>query len=83
MRLFALSSNFRRKFFATLPSRLPPESVALHDVVHALTSRRLMDEDTSKTTKTVWLWAIGLNLIAWSGYLVLTRVMGVTFNSVP
>jgi len=37
-------------------------------VVHALTSRRLMDEDTSKTTKTVWFWAIGLNLIVWSGF---------------
>ena len=34
-----------------------------------------MDEDTSKTTKTVWFWAIGLNVIAWGGYLVLTRVM--------
>ena len=41
-----------------------------------------MDEDNSKTIKTVWLWAIGLNLIAWSGYLVLTRVMGITLDSV-
>tara|TARA_B100000459_G_scaffold87787_1_gene49392 strand:- start:1524 stop:1652 length:129 start_codon:yes stop_codon:yes gene_type:complete len=41
-----------------------------------------MDEDTSKTTKTVWLWAIGLNVIAWSGYFVLTRVIGITFDSV-
>ena len=41
-----------------------------------------MDEDTSKTTKTVWFWAIGLNVIAWGGYLVLTRVMGITLDSV-
>ena len=41
-----------------------------------------MDEDTSKTTKTVWFWVIGLNVIAWGGYLVLTRVMGITFDSV-
>ena len=45
-------------------------------------SRRLMDEDTSKTTKTVWFWVIGLNVIAWGGYVVLTRVMGITFDSV-
>ncbi|KZR84713.1 hypothetical protein MITS9504_02770 [Synechococcus sp. MIT S9504] len=41
----------------------------------------LMDEDSSKTTKTVWLWVIGLNVIAWGGYLVFTRVMGITFDS--
>ena len=41
-----------------------------------------MDEDTSQTTKTVWFWAIGLDVIAWGGYLALTRVMGITFDSV-
>tara|TARA_B100000073_G_scaffold286230_1_gene247933 strand:- start:420 stop:548 length:129 start_codon:yes stop_codon:yes gene_type:complete len=41
-----------------------------------------MDEDTSKTTNTVWFWAIGLNVIAWVGYLVVTRVMDITFDSV-
>ena len=41
-----------------------------------------MDKDTSKTTKTVWFWAIGLNVIARGVYLVLTRVMGITFDSI-
>ena len=41
-----------------------------------------MDEDSSKTTETVWFWVIGLNVIAWGGYLVFTRVMGITFDSV-
>ncbi|QNI56391.1 putative membrane protein [Synechococcus sp. BIOS-E4-1] len=41
-----------------------------------------MDEDSSKTTKTVWFWVIGLNVITWGGYLFLTRVMGITFDSV-
>ncbi len=40
-----------------------------------------MDEDSSKTTKIVWYWAIGLNVIAWGGYFVLTRVIGITFES--
>ena len=41
-----------------------------------------MDENAGKATKTIWIWAIGLNLIAWSGYVVLTRVVGITFDSV-
>ena len=40
-----------------------------------------MHEDSSKTTKIVWYWAIGLNVIAWGDYFVLTRVIGITFES--
>ena len=48
---------------------------------HELRRRCRMDEDSSKTTKIVWYWAIGLNVIAWGGYFVLTRVIGITFES--
>ena len=39
-----------------------------------------MDEDTRKSRSTLFTWAIGINVIAWGGYLYLTKVMGIDFE---
>ena len=39
-----------------------------------------MSGDSTKARRTLYLWALGLNVVAWGGYLVLTKVMGIDFN---
>ena len=34
------------------------------------------------TLGTVYAWAIGLNILAWGGYLYLTQVMGFDFEMI-
>ena len=41
-----------------------------------------MIEDSTQTRRTLYLWALGLNIVAWGGYLVLTKVMGIDFESI-
>ena len=41
-----------------------------------------MSEDSTQTRRTLYLWALGLNVVAWGGYLVLTKVMGIDFESI-
>ena len=40
----------------------------------------VMDEDTSKVRRRLFAWAIGINVVAWGGYLYLTKVMGIDFE---
>ena len=40
-----------------------------------------MGEDSTQARRTLYLWALGLNVVAWGGYLVLTKVMGIDFES--
>ena len=39
-----------------------------------------MDEDTRTARRTLFAWAIGINVVAWGGYLYLTKVMGIDFE---
>ena len=39
-----------------------------------------MDEDTTKARRMLFAWAIGINVVAWGGYLYLTWVMGIDFE---
>ena len=39
-----------------------------------------MSEGTTQNRRTLYLWALGLNVVAWGGYLVLTKVMGIDFE---
>ena len=39
-----------------------------------------MDEDTRNGRRTLFAWAIGINVVAWGGYLYLTKVMGIDFD---
>ena len=39
-----------------------------------------MSDDSTQTRRTLYLWALGLNVVAWGGYLVLTKVMGIDFE---
>ena len=41
-----------------------------------------MSDDSTQARRTVYLWALGLNVVAWGGYLVLTKVMGIDFESI-
>ena len=41
-----------------------------------------MSEDSTQARRTLYLWALGLNFVAWGGYLVLTKVMGIDFESI-
>ena len=41
-----------------------------------------MNEDTTQARRTIYLWALGLNVVAWGGYLYLTKVMGIDFESI-
>ena len=41
-----------------------------------------MSEDLTQTRRMLYLWALGLNFVAWGGYLVLTKVMGIDFESI-
>ena len=41
-----------------------------------------MREDSTQARRTIYLWALGLNVVAWGGYLYLTNVMGIDFESI-
>ena len=41
-----------------------------------------MREDSAKARRTLYLWALGLNVVAWGGYIYLTKVMGIDFESI-
>ena len=41
-----------------------------------------MSDDSTQARRTLYLWALGLNVVAWGGYLVLTKVMGIDFESI-
>ena len=41
-----------------------------------------MSEDSTEARRTLYLWALGLNFVAWGGYLILTKVMGIDFESI-
>ena len=41
-----------------------------------------MSDDSAPTRRTLYLWALGLNVVAWGGYLVLTQIMGIDFESI-
>ena len=41
-----------------------------------------MSDDSAPTRRTLYLWALGLNVVAWGGYLVLTKVMGIDFETI-
>ena len=41
-----------------------------------------MDEDTRNARRTLFAWAIGINVVAWGGYLYLTKVMGIDFEMI-
>ena len=40
----------------------------------------VMEEDTRKARRTLFTWAIGINVVAWGGNLYLTKVMGIDFE---
>ena len=39
-----------------------------------------MNEESMKDRRTMFTWALGLNVVAWGAYLVLTKVMGIDFE---
>ena len=41
-----------------------------------------MSDDSAQTRRMLYLWALGLNVVAWGGYLVLTQIMGIDFESI-
>ena len=41
-----------------------------------------MSKDTNLARRTLYLWALGLNIVAWGGYLILTKVMEIDFESI-
>ena len=41
-----------------------------------------MSDDSTQARRTLYLWALGLNVVAWGGYLVLTKATGIDFESI-
>ena len=41
-----------------------------------------MGEDSTQARRTLYFWALGLNVVAWGGYLYLTKVMEIDFESI-
>ncbi len=41
-----------------------------------------MSEDPAQARRTLYIWALDLNVVAWGGYLYLTKVMGIDFESI-
>lgn len=39
-----------------------------------------MDDNARTARRMLFAWAIGINVVAWGGYLYLTRVMGIDFE---
>ena len=40
----------------------------------------VMDDNACTTRRKLFAWAIGMNVVAWGGYLYLTKVMGIDFE---
>ncbi len=41
-----------------------------------------MKEETTQARRTLYIWALALNVIAWGSYFYLTKVMGIDFESI-
>ena len=41
-----------------------------------------MSDESTQARRTLYIWALGLNAVAWSAYLVLTKVMGIDFDAI-
>ena len=41
-----------------------------------------MKEETSQARRTLFIWALALNIVAWGAYFYLTKVMGFDFESI-
>ena len=41
-----------------------------------------MKEEDTPARRTLYIWALALNVIAWGSYLYLTKVMGIDFESI-
>ena len=41
-----------------------------------------MSKESTPTRRTLFIWALGLNVVAWGAYLYLTKVMGIDFESI-
>ena len=39
-----------------------------------------MEENNSKARRRLFIWAISINIIAWSGYFYLTKVLGFDYE---
>lgn len=39
-----------------------------------------MSDESTQARRTMFTWALGLNVVAWGAYLVLTKVMGIDFE---
>ena len=41
---------------------------------------RGMEDSTNKARRRLFIWAISINVVAWGGYLYLTKVMGFDYE---
>jgi hypothetical protein len=41
-----------------------------------------MTEETTQARRTLFIWALALNIVAWSAYFYLTKVMGFDFEAI-
>ena len=41
-----------------------------------------MGEEPTQTRRSLYIWALALNVVAWGGYFYLTQVMGIDFESI-
>jgi len=41
-----------------------------------------MSNEPTQARRTMYIWALGLNVVAWGAYLVLTKVMGIDFDAI-
>ena len=41
-----------------------------------------MGEEPAQTRRTLYIWALALNVVAWGGYVYLTKAMGIDFESI-
>lgn len=41
-----------------------------------------MGEEPTQTRRTLYIWALALNVVAWGGYFYVTKVMGIDFESI-
>ena len=39
-----------------------------------------MEDSTNKTRRRLFIWAISINVVAWSGYFYLTKGMGFDYE---
>ena len=39
-----------------------------------------MEDSTNKARRRLFIWAISINVVAWGGYLYLTKIMGFDYE---